>query len=118
FRDTPQAEGTEAVVLHAIRLAHGPVPVAQERVVDPVLLLEDPMAVVAVRADAEHLRPDRLQVAEGVPQRAQLSLARGCKVEHVEGKNPGTWPKFLRKVTGLRPGPNTLKSGPLWSKSA
>src|SRR5437899_4548031 len=59
LRHARQTETPEAVVEDAVRLAHGPVPVAEERVVDAVLLLEDAMAVMAVRADAEHLRAVR-----------------------------------------------------------
>ena len=49
-----------------------------------ILFLEDPVAVMAVRADPEHLRAHRLEVAHGIPEGAQLSLARVREVEDVE----------------------------------
>jgi len=97
-----QAEATEPVVLHAIRFAHAPVPVAQQRIVDPILFLEHPVTVVAVRADPEHLGAVRLDRAEGVPDRAELALTHIGEVEHVEREHDGTVAEFLRERHGLR----------------
>ena len=56
-----EAEVAELVVLHSVRLRHRLVPIAQQRLVDPVLLLEHPMALVAVRADPEDGRAHLLE---------------------------------------------------------
>src|SRR5207237_8977963 len=84
FRDPFETDASASVVLHPIGPAHGPVPIAQERIIEMFLFLEDPVAVMAVRADPEHLRTHRLEVAHGISEGAQLSLARVREVEDVE----------------------------------
>src|SRR5207247_3957269 len=69
--DALQAEAPEAIVLDPVGLADGPVPIPEQRIVEAVLLLEDPMTVMAVRSDAYHLRPHRLKAAEGAARAAQ-----------------------------------------------
>ena len=60
------------------------------------------MAVMAVRADAEHLRPHRLKVAEGIAERAQLALAGVREVEDVEGEDHRSAAGLLRQRHGFR----------------
>src|SRR5438445_4040397 len=96
-----QAETSEPIVEHPVRLADLLVPVAEQRVVEMVLFLEDAMAVVAVRADAEHLRTPFLEVSHRVAHRAELTLAHVREVPHVEGQDHRASAEFVREGDGL-----------------
>src|SRR3989442_3256338 len=75
FRHALQAETPEAIVEHPVRRADFLVPVAQQRAVEVDLFLEDPMAVVTVRADGARLRTSPLDVCHRVTHRSALALA-------------------------------------------
>src|SRR5438309_2155981 len=92
-----EAEVAELVVLHSVRLRHRLVPVAQQGVVDPVLLLEHPMAVVAVRANPEDGRAHLLEDSQGVAQRAQLTLTHVREVPDVEREDDRSPAERLRE---------------------
>src|SRR5436309_13556981 len=62
LRHPVEAEPAEALVEHPVRGADRLDPIAQQQTVEAVLFLEDAMAVVAVPADPEHLRPPLLTV--------------------------------------------------------
>src|SRR2546423_15401343 len=85
--DPFEPDAAKAVVLNPVGPADRSVPIAQERIVETILFLEDPVTVMAVRADPEHLRPHLLEVAEGIPEGAQLALARVRGVDDVEGQD-------------------------------
>src|SRR5256712_14206361 len=97
FRHALQAETPEAIVEHPVRRADFLVPVAQQRVVEVILFLEDAMAVVTVRADAEHLRTPLLEVSHRVAHRAELALAHIREVPDVERQDHGATAEFLRE---------------------
>src|SRR2546430_6433473 len=101
FRHALEAETSEAIVEHPVRRADLLVPVAQQRVVEVVLFLEDAMAVVTVRADAEHLRTPLLEVAHRVAHRAELALAHVREVPDVEGQDHRTAAELVRERDGL-----------------
>src|SRR5256712_6321343 len=97
FRHALQAETPEAIVEHPVRRADFLVPVAQQRVVEVVLFLEDAMAVVTVRADAEHLRTPLLEVSHRVTHRAELALAHVREVPDVEGQDHRAAAELVRE---------------------
>src|SRR5207244_1774838 len=100
FRHALQAETPEAIVEHPVRRADFLVPVAQQRVVEVVLFLEDAMAVVTVRADAEHLRTPLLEVSHRVTHRAELALAHVREVPDVEGQDHRAAAELVRERDG------------------
>src|SRR5688572_24569568 len=59
------------------------------------------MAVVAVRADPEHLRANPLEVPHRIAERAELTLAGTREVENVEGQYDRAAAPFLRQGDGL-----------------
>src|SRR3989442_5899787 len=101
FRHALQAETSEPIVEHPVGLADFLVPIAEQRVVEEVLFLEDAMAVVTVRADAEHLRTPLLEVSHRVAHRAELTLAHVRKVPDVEGQDDRASAEFVREGDGL-----------------
>src|SRR2546427_8514017 len=101
FRHALQAETPEAIVEHPVRRADFLVPVAQQRVVEVILFLEDAMAVVTVRADAEHLRTPLLEVSHRVAHRAELALAHVREVPDVEGQDHRAAAELVRDRDGL-----------------
>src|SRR3989442_15726350 len=101
FRHALQAETPEAIVEHPVRRADFLVPVAQQRVVEVILFLEDAMAVVTVRADAEHLRTPLLEVSHRVTHRAELALANVREDPDVEGQDHRAAAELGRERDGL-----------------
>src|SRR5437867_1014838 len=97
LRHPVEAEPAEALVEHPVRGADRLVPIAQQRIVEAVLFLEDAMAVVAVRADPEHLRTPLLKVSHRVAHRAELALAHIREVPDVERQDDGASAEFLRE---------------------
>src|SRR2546426_3362059 len=75
LRHAVEAERSEALVEHPIRGADRLVPIAEQRIVEAVLFLEDPMAVVAVRTDPGKLRTPLLKVPPRGAPRADLAPA-------------------------------------------
>src|SRR2546428_7107956 len=59
------------------------------------------MAVVAVRADPEHLRTPLLKVSHRVAHRAELALAHIREVPDVERQDHGATAEFLREADRL-----------------
>src|SRR5881397_1640238 len=97
LRHALQTKRSEALVEHPVRRADGLVPIAEQRIVEAVLLLEDPMAVVAVRTDPEHLRAPLLKVSHRVAQRAELALAHVREVPDVERQDYGASAELFRE---------------------
>src|SRR5207253_2538866 len=84
----------------AVRRADRLVPVAEQRIIELVLLFEDPMAVMTVRADPEHLRAPLLEVSHRIAHRAELALAHVREVPDVERQDDRASAEFLREVGG------------------
>src|SRR2546427_3223600 len=80
LRHLLEAEPAEALVEHPVRGADRFVPIAQQGIVEAVLVLEDAMAVVAVRADPEHLRSPLLEVSHRAAPRAEPALANAPEI--------------------------------------
>src|SRR2546428_4207287 len=59
------------------------------------------MAVVTVRADAEHLRTPLLEVSHRVTHRAELALAHVREVPDVEGQDHRAAAELVRERDGL-----------------
>src|SRR5438094_10422026 len=75
------------------------------------------MAVVAVRANPEHLRTPLLKVSHRVAHRAELALAHVREVPDVERQDHGPLPSSFERVTGFPSSLSTVKSGACWPTS-